>query len=43
MWHWWGDCRQCGVVVLDEEGNVVQNAIPTIEQLKEKFSSLLEK
>jgi hypothetical protein len=34
--------RQCGVVVLDEEGNTIPNAIPTREQLKEKFSSLLE-
>ncbi len=34
--------RQCGVVVLDEEGNAIPNAIPTREQLKEKFSSLLE-
>ena len=33
--------RQCGVVVLDDEGNAIPNAIPTIEQLKEKFSSLL--
>lgn len=32
--------RQCDVVVLDEEGNAIPNAIPTIEQLKEKFEQL---
>ena len=31
---------QCDVVVLDEEGNAIPNAIPTIEQLKEKFEQL---
>jgi hypothetical protein len=32
--------RQCDVAVLDEEGNAIPNAIPTIEQLKEKFEQL---
>lgn len=32
--------KQCGVVVLDKEGDVVANAIPTKEQLREKFLGL---
>lgn len=32
--------KQCGVTILDEEGNVVSSAIPTKEQLQEKFLSL---
>jgi hypothetical protein len=32
--------KQCGVVVLDEEGNLIPNATPTREQLREKFLSL---
>ena len=32
--------RQCGVVVLDEEGDVVENAIPTREQLMKKFDEI---
>lgn len=32
--------RQCGVVVLDEEGNVVENAIPTREQLMKKVDEI---
>lgn len=31
--------QQCGVVVLDEEGKAILNAIPTREQLREKFLS----
>ena len=32
--------KQCGVVVLDEEGKIIPNATPTREQLREKFLSL---
>jgi c-di-AMP phosphodiesterase-like protein len=32
--------KQCGVIIRDEEGNVVANATPTKEQLQEKFLSL---
>lgn len=31
--------QQCGVAVLDEEGNAILNAVPTREQLLEKFLS----
>jgi hypothetical protein len=32
--------RQCGVVGVDEEGNVIPNYIPTKDELREKFLSL---
>lgn len=32
--------QQCGIVVVDEEGNVVPNAIPTKDQVREKYLSL---
>lgn len=32
--------RQCGVVGVDEEGNVIPNYIPTKDELQEKFLSL---
>lgn len=33
--------KQCGVVVLDEEGNVIKDAIPTREQINEEFMNLI--